>query len=134
MCAACVITPILLNPKAYISIVVCIVPHLHLGSGHTLKSPCDEGTLELDAPRVRRHASSSASCSCGARGVVTMRSQVEKQCQDDPEPAPTGHTARDIIDEDIDQGGKRQEDDPQQWQEPAPVECAVHQWRRYPDN
>ncbi len=52
--------------------------------------------------------------------------------QDDPEPAPTGHTDSRGIDEDIDQRGQRQEEDPKQWQEPAALECAVHQRGPYP--
>jgi hypothetical protein len=81
----------------------------------------------LDAPRLGRTASSCASCSCGTPGGVTIRCQVEQDCQGDPEPAPTGHTSSDRIDEDIGQGGNRQKENPQQWQDPAPVKCMLYQ-------
>src|SRR6266516_3977158 len=58
---------------------------------------------KLDVSRLGRTVSSCASCSCGASGGVTIRCQVEQECQDHPEPAPTGHTSRDIVDEDIGQ-------------------------------
>src|SRR6266516_6482511 len=96
--------------------------------------PTRSPVTKLDAPRLGSTVTSCASCSCGAPGGETKRSQVEQEGQDDPEPAPTGHTSRDVIDEDIGQGGNRQEDDPQQWQEPAPVKCAVDQRSHYPDN
>ncbi len=87
------------------------------------------GVLELKPPRLRRNASSSSS-SCGAPGGETIRCKVDQECQDNPEPAPTGHASIDIKDEDIGQGGNRQEDDPNQGYDPASAECAVNQWGR----
>jgi len=77
---------------------------------------------------------SCSSCSCGVPGGVTIGCQVEQACQGDPEPAPPGHTSSDGIDEDVGQGGNRQEEDAQQRQEPAPVKCTVDQRGREPDD
>jgi hypothetical protein len=70
---------------------------------------------KLDAPRLGRTASSCVSRSCRAPGGETIRCQIEQDCQDDPEPAPPGHTSSDVIDQDVGQGGNRQEEDSQQW-------------------
>src|SRR5690242_7233932 len=91
--------------------------------GKTIWSP----VTNLDGSRLGRTAGTSAPCLRGLPGGITMRCQVKKQCQGDPEPAPTGHTSRDVVDEDIGQGGNRQDENPQQWQEPAAVECTVYQ-------
>ena len=86
------------------------------GEGDCFALPFHRRSLPARIKAVLRNASSSASCSYRAPGGGTIDSQVQKECQDDPEPAPTGHTAsRERIDEDIDQGGQRQEEDPKQW-------------------
>lgn len=63
-----------------------------------------------------------------------MRPQVDEECQDDPEPGPAADPIAKRIDDDIGQGGDRQEDDPKQRQEPAALESTRHQRRRQPDN
>ena len=50
-------------------------------------------------------SSSCDSCSCGAPGGITIRGRVNQEGQDDPEPAPAGHTSGDRVDQDIGQGG-----------------------------
>src|ERR1051326_2005414 len=80
--------------------------------GKTIRSP----VTNLDGPRLGRTAGTSVPCLCGLPGRETMRSQVENECKDDPEPTPTGHISRDIVDENIGQGSNRQEEDPQQRQ------------------
>lgn len=83
--------------------------------------------MRLDTPRLGRTASSCASGSCGSPGGVTIRCQVYQRCQGDPEPAPASHTSVHKIDQDIGQGSNRQDEDSQQWQNPAPMKCPVDQ-------
>lgn len=94
-----------------------------LCSGNQL--PAQENDLDAPGPgRATTH--SLASCPGSLPGGETMRCQIEQQRQDDPEPAPPGHTSRDGVDQDVGQGGNRQEEDTQQRQEPAAMKGMVH--------
>src|SRR5258708_10367870 len=69
-----------------------------------------------------------------ARHTGAVHTHIEQESEDDPQPGRSRHTVTEGVDDHIRQRGDREEDDPEQGQDPAVVEGGFYQRRLEPDD